>query len=154
MLVSNTLPTTKTREDWSFAYLPSADPSALADGSLTVTEHSGKRVRRSISCRYAVSEQPARGCRCFLLVLESRTGDEETAAGREAATRIGEVYETRLFTSGRFACSCKAGQTGRECKHGLALRSLVATAELPSPLLNGDADYGDTERQCPGQNSK
>ena len=151
MLVSNALPVTATRSDWTFTYLPSADASALSDGSLTVTEHHGKRVRRSISCRYGVQEQPARGCRCFLLVLETRTGDEDTAAGREALTRAGEVYECRLFPSGRFACTCKAGRTGKECKHGLALRSLVATADIPSPLCDGAADHGDTERQCHGQ---
>lgn len=146
MLVSNSLPATKTRTDWSFAYLPSADPAAVADGSLTITEHTGKRVRRTISSRYAVQEQPARGCRCFLLVLEGRFGDADTATGRAAAKNVGTVYETRLFPSGRFACTCPGfAAGGRACKHGIALRELVAVGDLPDPLANADADSGPVE---------
>ena len=38
MLVSNTLPATATRSDWSFAYLPTCDPADPADGTLTITD--------------------------------------------------------------------------------------------------------------------
>ena len=148
MLVSNTLPTTATRTDWQFAYLANPDPTALADGTLTVTEGKGKRVKRTVTTAYAVQEQPCRGRRALLLAKAAHAGDLDTAVGLAGFARCGEVYAVTV-TPGSVTCTCPAGVTGKACKHGIALRELIATADLPSPFPRGDADAGDTERQPP-----
>ena len=147
MLVTNALPATATRADWSFAFVRSCDPAALSDGTLTVTENTGKRVKRTVTTTYAVQETPCRSGRSFLLVKEGHAGNADLKAGRDGISRVGEVYAVTLI-GGRATCTCKAGSTGRACKHAIALRWLVETADLPSPLA-GDSDHGDAERQPP-----
>lgn len=145
MLVSNALPATATRTAWSFAYLPNVDPAAAGDGTLTVVEEQGKRVKRTVVSRYTVEEQPARGCRCFLVCVAGRSGDEDTAAGRAALARVGEVYRTAVGP--RPSCTCPGfAAGGRPCKHVIALTELVAVGDLPSPLCD-PADFADNERQ-------
>jgi len=146
MIVTNSLPATATRSNWSFAYLSNTDTAAEGDGTLTIVEEQGVRVKRTIASTYRIEEQPARGCRCFLVCFTGRTGDGDTAAGRSALARLGEVYRT-VVGGPRPSCTCPGfAAGGRQCKHMIALGSLVATGDLPSPLCD-PADFGDTERQ-------
>lgn len=145
MLVSNSLPATKTRSDWSFAYVPTVDPDAIADGLLVITEETGKVKRRTVSSSYGVQEEPARGCRSFLLVKDGHAGNLDIVAGREAAIRCGDVYRTVVATR-RPSCTCPGFALGkRTCKHMIALAELVESADLPSPLCDTGADRSNVE---------
>lgn len=149
LLTTDRLPETATRKDWGFAYVASNDPTALADGTLTVTEHTGKRVRRTVSSRYSVQfAPPAGGGRVFLLVLEARTGDLDTAAGRAGAARVGEVYECRVGVRNP-SCTCPGfAAGGRTCKHMVALDALVESGDLADPMAGDDREWDDFRESC------
>ena len=142
MLVSAALHATATRTDWSFAYVASCDPTAMADGRLVISEETGTVKRRTVTSTYGVQEQPCRGGRSFLLVKDGHAGNLDTAAGRTAAVRCGDVYAVTVAGS-RVSCTCPGAVAGgRRCKHGYAVAALVATGDIPSPFENADADTG------------
>ena len=142
MLVTAALPVTATRSDWSFAYVASCDPTALADGRLVISEETGKVKRRTVTSDYGVQEQPCRCGRSFLLAKAGHAGNLDTAAGRAAAIRCGDVYAVTVAGS-RVSCTCPGAVAGgRRCKHGFAVAELLAVGDIPSPFENADADFG------------
>ncbi len=122
----------------SYAYLPSCDHSQAWDGVLTLTADTGVRTPRTVTDRYGVEEQPADGFpgRVFLICKEAHAGDLDTAAGRKALERCGEVYEVRIpVAASPSFCTCLGHRSAGRCKHieGL-LMLLVDGVEIGDPV--------------------
>ena len=137
MIASNTLANRSNTTGRSYSYVQCFDPSELQDGVLTVTEDTGKRIKRTVSRGYLVSEQRPEGpFRVFLLVKDSDAGRADLAAGRAGAARVGDVYECRV-ASNVTKCNCFAGATGKVCLHAEAMADLVANGSIPDPRESG-----------------
>jgi hypothetical protein len=118
------LPATRTHRRRSWQWVRTAG-GERHDGLLTVEQSPsgtpGCRVERDV---YEVQEHHAPGYvgRAFLLC---NLDDPDQP----------DVYETFLGPRGEhdWCCSCRAGTTGRRCKHVDALRAVIAEGGLPHP---------------------
>lgn len=126
-----------THNERRVKHTPNATGSGPHSGTVTVTEHTGVRVRRVVVDTYLVDEQPEIGVtgRVFLVLKDAMNGSTlDTAKGQKDAERIGNVYECRVY--GEFgSCTCDGFvcSNGRnKCVHLLALSALV-DAGLPHP---------------------
>jgi len=140
MLTTNTLPVRKTTTSRSYAYLVCTNPTEIQDGTLTVNEDTGVRVRRTTTRSYLISEQTPQGPhRVFLIVKDSDQGRADLKAGIAGRNRVGEVYECRVAVRAGHPtlCTCKAGSCGMSCVHAESLSDLVANGSIPSPLDSG-----------------
>lgn len=126
------LPQTDTRSQWSWAFAESRDPSGLSAGELMVTERTGVKVKRSIVDTYDVEPVPVLGRpgRGFLLCRLSRSGDLDTAKGKAAIARCGNVYECHLYADGGWRCTCDSRLV---CLHVHSLRAVLEKVHLPEP---------------------
>ena len=132
-----TLPATKSHEARGVYFTRNLDATQLHDGTLQVVESVGQRKARLITETYLIQEEPAIGFtgRQFLVVKDATKGWEGTLKGHDAANRVGNVYQCRVFSNGTGTCNCTAGDTkSGDCVHFLALRELIATGGLESPF--------------------
>ena len=156
-MIANALPDGLTTRDRGYIYWPAfggtLDDGLPADGTLAVTETTGCRKPRHVRRRYAVQALPPTGYpgRVYLLVKIAHAGDADTAAGKAAEGRIGEVYECRVSADGAALprCTCTAGATahgrgptGRVCPQAcihaevltdLLLMGLESPFDAPEP---------------------
>ena len=146
MFTGTLLPGLTTR-DRSWAYIEGTSPE---DGTLAVSETTGKRVVKEIVRKYGVEEQAPLGFpgRVFLLAKLVHTGDSETVAGKAGVARTGEVYQCSVSPDPRRSrCTCTAGATAAHrpagdrvqkvpCVHLEALAGLIAAGldEAFAPL--------------------
>lgn len=148
--VTASIPATASRAERSVSYTACTDRTQPHDGTLVVTEWSGKRVRRAIKSVYLVQEEPPIGVmgRVFLVALQSVTGLEGTRRGADAEARLGNVYRCVVKGDGSGSCSCTAGTTrSGDCLHYLSLRELVATGGLEDPREYGEPDVWPSPEQ-------
>ncbi len=121
-------------ENRSFVWMPAFASDANGwDGTLTMSQETGVRIRRTITDRYSVEEQRPGGFpgRVFLVCKERHAGDLDTVAGRKSAERLGEVYQCSIGHSaaGPRYCTCTGFVTRTApivCKH---IRTLSAAIE-------------------------
>ena len=146
-MLTDSLPDGLTTRDRSFVYIEGGCPE---DGTLALSETTGKRVVKHLCRKYAVEEQPPLGFpgRVFLLAKLVHAGDTHTAAGRAGESRTGEVYQCSVSADpARSRCTCTAGQTASrrdrgsrvqvaECVHIEALAALLALG-LDDPRESG-----------------
>lgn len=134
--VTASIPATESRSERSVAYTANTDKTLPHDGTLTVTEWAGKRVKRAITTTYHVRWEPMGvlpGKR-FSVVPMCRKGASESR-GRADAQRNGTVYLTTIKPDGSGTCTCPAAEIGRDvCVHVLALSELLETGGLEDPL--------------------
>lgn len=146
LTIAGQMPATDSGRNWRYEFEKEADPMAMVDGTLTVIEETGKRVRRTVTSTYGVQFQPPiNGCKRFLVCKQGHAGNLDTAAGIAAAVRVGEVYEVFVPECGRrpAACSCLGYARHRTCKHAVALAELVATGELIDPVAQAEREWDD-----------
>jgi hypothetical protein len=144
----------------SYAFLPSCDRSQPWDGVLTIIQDTGTRVRRTVTDRYGIEEQPSGSFpgRVFLICKEHHAGDLDTVNGRKSAERCGEVYQCRVseFEQVVSHCSCPgfvAGRGLRPCKHVLTLQACIEHGAFPDPIGFDPREQGDLGEQYDAQAS-
>ena len=149
-MLTDSLPDGLTTRDRSFVYLECGSCGCPEDGTLALTETTGKRKPVQVVRKYAVEEQPAAGFpgRVFLLAKLVHKGDTHTAAGRAGEGRTGEIYECSVTKEAAGCrCTCTAGATAKgrppgarvqsvPCVHLEALTSLLALG-LDDPRESG-----------------
>lgn len=129
----------------SYAYLPSCDRSQPWDGVLTIIQDKGSRIRRTVTDRYGIEEQPCMAFpgRVFLICKEHHAGDLDTAFGRKSAERCGEVYQCSIGTHVQL-CTCVGFVAGRRpCKHLATLAACIEHGAFPDPIGFDPRESGD-----------
>jgi hypothetical protein len=131
-----TIPATKTRKDRRVVHTPNTTGEGPHSGTVTVTEHTGVRVKRILQDTYQIDEQFHAGAgRVFLILKDHVNGSNaDTVKGQADAERVGNVYE--CWAHGEFgSCTCDgfvASCGKNKCVHLLAMQALIA-AGLPEP---------------------
>lgn len=121
-ILSGDLPPTKTYAVRRWVYVVNPDPTALSDGTLTITLRKSLRPgAKSEDDTYDVAEQreAVRGFRRFILVNRA----------------TGEAHEVTLSDRGDL-CTCEAGRyrVASGCKHRDCLRALVREGAFDRPF--------------------
>lgn len=108
-----------------YGYLPSADPTDPADGTLAIFTGRGAAAAPT---HYGVSLTDCRHGGLTVVL------DKHVAEGQDP-----ELYEVFVGRDGTGRCSCYGWNRHHRCKHLAAVADLVRTDELPHPLAAPEA---------------